>query len=135
VTPVSFSARYSSSGGEQAATSAKADLDYNSFLMLLIASMKNQDPTKPNDPSETLSQLASFSNVEQGIKLNDKLDRLLATSGVGEAIALIGKTVSTLNGSISGVAKSVELSNGGAVVILESGVRLRIEDGIRVTSV
>jgi flagellar basal-body rod modification protein FlgD len=135
VNPVSFSASYASSGGEQSTSSAKADLDYNSFLMLLIASMKNQDPTKPNDPSETLSQLASFSNVEQGIKLNDKLDRLLVTSGLGEATALIGKTVSTLDGSISGVAKSVELSSGGAVVILDSGVRLRIEDGIRVTSV
>ena len=36
-------------------------LDYNAFLQLLIAQMKNQDPTKPTDPAQFIAQLASFS--------------------------------------------------------------------------
>ena len=116
-----------------ASGSAKADLDYDSFLKLLIASMKNQDPTKPNDPSETLSQLASFSSVEQSIKLNEKLESLLSVTSAGQAAALIGKIVSSLDGEYSGIAKSVELSKGGLVVVLEDGKRLSANDGLRVS--
>ena len=35
--------------------SASANLDYNSFLKLLIAQMKNQDPTDPMDASEQVA--------------------------------------------------------------------------------
>jgi flagellar basal-body rod modification protein FlgD len=38
-------------------------LDQNSFLQLMIQEFKNQDPTKPQDPSQFLSQLAQFSSV------------------------------------------------------------------------
>ena len=53
-----------------AAPAPAASVDYNAFLQLLIAQMKNQDPTKPMDSAQLMSQLASFSNVEQGIKIN-----------------------------------------------------------------
>eukprot|EP01037_Dinobryon_pediforme_P007281 gene7281-7352_t len=46
----------SSTGAKQ------ANVNYNQFLQLLIAEMKNQDPTKPMDPTQTVSQLATFSN-------------------------------------------------------------------------
>ena len=118
---------------QTASASAKDDLDYNSFLRLLIASMKNQDPTKPNDPSETLSQLASFSGVEQGIKLNGKLESLLSVTSAGQAAALIGKTVSNIDGTNSGIAKSVELSVNGLIVVLEDGKRLSANDGLRIS--
>ncbi len=121
------------SSGFQTASESKADLNYDSFLKLLIASMKNQDPTKPNDPAETMSQLASFSNVEQSIKLNEKLDNLLMVSGAGQAAALVGKTISSLDGGVSGVAKSVELRTEGLVVVLTGGGRLLVSDGIRIS--
>ena len=55
-------------------------VDYNSFLKLLVQEMKNQDPTSPTDPTQYLGQLASFSNVEQAVQTNGKLDTLLTTS-------------------------------------------------------
>lgn len=111
----------------------QASINYDSFLKLLIASMKNQDPTQPNDPAQTLSQLASFSSVEQGIKLNDKLESLIAISSAGQAAALLGKTVSSLDGRISGIAKSVEMTSTGLVVILEDGKRLSVADGLKIS--
>jgi flagellar basal-body rod modification protein FlgD len=112
---------------------AKASLNYDSFLKLLVATMRNQDPTKPNDPAETLSQLAAFSTVEQNIKLNTKLDSLLAVSGVGQAAGLIGKTVESLDGSVTGIAKSVETSAEGVTVFLVGGERLLLSSGLRVS--
>lgn len=111
----------------------QASINYDSFLKLLIASMKNQDPTQPNDPAQTLAQLASFSSVEQGIKLNDKLESLIAISSAGQAAALLGKTVASLDGKISGVAKSVEMTSTGLVVILEDGKRLPVADGLKIS--
>ena len=117
----------------QATASTQANLNYDSFLKLLIASMKNQDPTKPNDPAETMSQLASFSSVEQSIKLNEKLDRLISVSSAGQAADLVGKTVSSLDGAVGGVVKSVELRTDDLILILKDGKRLAVGDGIRIT--
>lgn len=114
--------------------SAKAKLDYDAFLQLFVSSMKNQDPTKPNDPAQTLAQLASFSNVEQSIKLNEKLDSLLASSSATVAASLVGKTLGNLDGTISGVVKSVETGTGTLVAILSDDQRLNLTDGYRVSA-
>jgi flagellar basal-body rod modification protein FlgD len=115
-------------------SAAKANMDYDSFLKLFMAQMKNQDPTKPNDPTATLSQLASFSNVEQSIKTNGKLDQLLSASNMTLASALIGKTVSTLDGTESGVAKSIETGEKGLVATLADGRTLDLAAGYKVSA-
>ena len=119
---------------QPASDSAKANLDYSAFLRLFVASMKNQDPTKPNDPSQTLSQLASFSNVEQSIKLNEKLDHLVASSTASVAASLVGRDISSLDGAVSGIVSEVESGEAGLIAILEDGSRLEIANGYRITS-
>jgi flagellar basal-body rod modification protein FlgD len=75
-------------------------LDKNAFLKLLVAQMKNQDPLKPMDNTDFVAQLAQFSNLEQVMGINTRLDTLTA-QGQGlqntEISGLVGKTVS-LNG-------------------------------------
>lgn len=132
MTTITSSAGASGIVSSPATTAAKTNMDYDSFLKLFMAQMKNQDPTKPNDPTETLSQLASFSNVEQSIRLNEKLDSLLSASNATLASALIGKTMSNLDGSISGTAKSVEMTATGLTATLADGQTLRLEDGYRI---
>ena len=39
------------------------ELGQNEFLKLMLAQLKNQDPMKPTDPTQFLSQLAQFSQV------------------------------------------------------------------------
>ncbi|HEY5797953.1 MAG TPA: flagellar hook capping FlgD N-terminal domain-containing protein [Bosea sp. (in: a-proteobacteria)] len=52
--------------------------DYNTFLQLLIAQAKNQDPTNPTDPAQYVQQFAALSQVEQSAKANAKLDQIIA---------------------------------------------------------
>ena len=129
---ISVDSRLTSSAKTSTASSLKTNMDYNSFLKLFMAQMKNQDPTKPNDPTETLSQLASFSNVEQSIKLNDKLDSLLTATNATLASTLIGRSVSSLDGSVSGIAVSVTTGTDGLIATLKNGQTLSLNSGYRI---
>jgi flagellar basal-body rod modification protein FlgD len=55
--------------------SAKKDplADKSVFLELLVAQIKNQDPTKPQDGMAFMSQLAQFSGVEQSLAMTKEL--------------------------------------------------------------
>jgi flagellar basal-body rod modification protein FlgD len=45
-------------------------VDENTFLTLLVAQLKNQDPLSPQDGTQFVSQLAQFSQLEQLIGIN-----------------------------------------------------------------
>jgi flagellar basal-body rod modification protein FlgD len=97
----------------------KATVDYDSFLRLLVAQMRNQDPTSPTDSSEYFSQLASFSNVEQGLRMNDRLDALLAQGSMNQAGSLIGKTYTD----------ALQTGRVVAVMIQSDCVDIRLDNG------
>jgi len=89
--------------------------DKNSFLLLLVNELKNQDPTAPTDEKQTLSQLAQFSSLEQMQNLNTTLSASSGFSQVAQSAALIGKTVSTATSTdagVSGIVTSVALQGG-----------------------
>jgi flagellar basal-body rod modification protein FlgD len=116
-------------------TNAKttASLDYTAFLRLLIAQMQNQDPTNPTDPAQWMGQIASFSNVEQAIQTNAKLDALMTSMALSQVDGLIGHTVTSGDGSVSGKVSSVRIISGGAVAILEDGKELFLGEGVKVS--
>lgn len=110
--------------------SSAGDLDYNSFLKLLIAQLKYQDPTKPTDSTEFVAQLATFSQVEQSISTNKKLDSLLTSQSLSLADSLIGHTVTSSDGTTTGVVKSVVITPDGPVAQLEDGTYLYLSNGV-----
>lgn len=124
------SANTTSNNAPVQGSAAAASMDYNAFLSLLVAEMKNQDPTKPNDATQYMAQLASFSNVEQAIKTNAKLDALLTTSALSQADGLIGRTITSADGTVTGKVTAFKIISGGAVAMLEGGKELPIEPGI-----
>ena len=119
-----------------AAASAQksATLNYDNFLKLFVAQLKNQDPTQPMDASQQMSQLAQFSQVEQTVKTNSNLETLMSSQRVTQAVDLIGKTVSNNDGSISGVVKSTTVYSDGVGVTLDNGKTLAVGDGIKISS-
>lgn len=67
-----------SSSTSNSASTKSAMGDYNTFLQLLIAQAKNQDPTNPTDPAQYVQQFAALSQVEQSVTTNAKLDQIIA---------------------------------------------------------
>lgn len=111
---------------------AAATVDYNGFLQLLIAQMKNQDPTKPMDSAQFMAQLASFSNVEQGIKMNSKLDSMMTSLALSQVDGIVGRTIVSADGSVVGQVMALHVVSGGAVAILEDGREVPLGPGVTI---
>jgi flagellar basal-body rod modification protein FlgD len=112
---------------------SSSTLDYDAFLQLLIAEMKNQDPTNPSDPAQWMGQIASFSSVEQAIQTNSKLDSLMTSMALTQVDGLIGHTVTSQDSSVSGKVAAVRIISGGSVAILEDGTELPLGAGVQVS--
>ena len=110
--------------------SSTDSLDYNSFLTLLIAQMKNQDPTKPMESTDFVAQLATFSQVEQSVQSNSKLDQILQSTVLSQAGSLIGREITSADGKTSGVISEVKIKSGGIVAVLEGGKEITVGDGV-----
>ncbi|WAC29045.1 flagellar hook assembly protein FlgD [Ancylobacter sp. SL191] len=124
------------STGTASAASAAAKpqtLDYTAFLQLLIAQMKNQDPTEPMDTAQYMGQLASFSQVEQSISANAKLDSLLTSSSLQIADAAIGRTVTSADGTVSGTVTSVRIAADAPMAMLADGREVALTSGVRMS--
>lgn len=118
--------------GAAATASDKAKLDYDAFLQLLVAEMNNQDPTQPMDATKYVSQLATFSQVEQAVNTNSKLDTMLASNELILAESLIGNRLTSADGLQSGIVKSVNLTDDGTVAVLENGTEVAVGTGVTI---
>ena len=80
--------------------------------MLLTTQLQNQDPLEPLDPNQFTEQLVQFSEVEQSIATNKKLDDLIqlqSDNQLNSAVSYIGKTAEF-------VSDQLMLSNGSALI-------------------
>lgn len=122
--------------GTQSASGAAGSpqtVDYQSFLRLLVAQMKNQDPTAPMEATDYVAQLASFSQVEQSVQINSRLEQILQASTFSQAGSLIGKYVASPDGQIAGTVKEVRLYSDGIMAVLTNGQELPIWAGVTIT--
>jgi flagellar basal-body rod modification protein FlgD len=94
------------------------------FLKLLVAQMRYQDPSKPVDSSQMMSQTATFTQVEKLEQLASQNAALLALQRSTSAGALVGRTVTytaTTGASTSGVVTSVRLGTDTAEAVAMIG--------------
>jgi flagellar basal-body rod modification protein FlgD len=93
--------------------------DQDTFMKLLVAQLKYQDPSKPTDSAALMAQTAQYTQVE---KLGQLVDMMTAQQLIG-ASALVGRTVTyqIADGTtLSGVVKMAKL-NGGSEPTLVVG--------------
>jgi flagellar basal-body rod modification protein FlgD len=129
VSPAAPSSAASSSSAVPAAS-----VDYNQFLTLLIAEIKNQDPTQPMDPTQSVTQLATISGVQQAMQTNATLTSLLTTTSLSQAEQLIGKTITSADGATSGKVVSVNVNSSGSTATLADGSTVALISGISIGS-
>lgn len=132
VDAVNNSSSSSSSSQNAASAAASASLNYNDFLQLLIAQMKNQDPTEPMDASQQISQLASFSQVEQQIQTNSHLETVLQNQWISQASDYIGKQIMSADGKTTGTIKEVTVYTDGIIAQTDAGDKILIQAGVTI---
>lgn len=64
--------------------------DFDTFLKMLTAQARNQDPLEPIDSTEYAAQLAQFSMVEQQVQTNDTLTALVERMSATSMASLAG---------------------------------------------
>jgi flagellar basal-body rod modification protein FlgD len=111
-------------------TSTTTSATATDFITLLLAELKNQDPTDPMDTAELTSQFASLSLVQEAVKTNDYLETLsqyASSINNSSAVSCVGKTVTADTSSITvsdGTAQALSFSLSGDA----SAVTLTIYD-------
>jgi flagellar basal-body rod modification protein FlgD len=99
-------------------------LDFQSLLRIILTQLTYQDPLKPMDNFQFVSQLAQFSQLQQSQSLNDQVTSLLASQAATQATSLLGRTVDFItqaNGTVqSGIVKSVSFARGQPEVTVET---------------
>ncbi len=91
----SMGAAFGGAPSAAAKAGATLDSDFETFLKMLTAQMKNQDPMNPVDSTEFASQLAAFSTVEQQVLTNDlltDLGRQMGVLGMAQLQGWVGMT-------------------------------------------
>jgi flagellar basal-body rod modification protein FlgD len=97
-------------------------LEFESLLKIILTQLTYQDPLKPLENSEFVSQLAQFSQLQQTQSLNDQITNLLAAQSATQATSLLGRTVDISGGSstVSGKVDSVSFTSGQPTITLKT---------------
>lgn len=108
-------------GTPNAATSSTM-LDRDAFLKLLVAQLKYQDPSKPVDASEMISQSASLSVVDKLDQISTLLTDTGATNRLSLGGSIIGKQITFAGPDGYPVTQLVtSVSFDGTSMILRAG--------------
>ena len=135
----------SSATSSAESSSAKLTQSYDSFLKLLTTQLQNQDPLSPMESSEFTNQLVQFSQVEQQISQNSKLDKLVSLQNNNQtqaSLGFIGLDVEATGNAFTYDGKPVKMSytlpetstSTKIQIKNEKGVTIQTLDGARTTS-
>lgn len=118
---------------DTSATDANAAAaDFETFLTLMTAQLRNQDPLSPMDATEFVAQLASFSSVEQMVSANAKLSQLneqALTGDIANFASWIGRDVAVANGMFRATGTPVEFSYATPGIDEQIRATVRTETG------
>ncbi|MGQ0661106.1 flagellar hook assembly protein FlgD [Sphingosinicella sp.] len=139
ITPSPAPTAPSASASVGDAASNAFGLSFESLLRIILTQLTYQDPLKPMDNFEFVSQLAQFSQLQQGQATNDRLVQLVAAAGSTQATSLLGALVdvpagaATLSGSVTAITfadgqprLSVQTTDGQTINDLALGAVSRI---------
>lgn len=106
-----------------ASTQAVSQIGIQDFIKILVAQLGNQDPLKPMDNTEFVTQLAQFTSLQQTQEMNDKLGSLLATQASMQSVGLLGREVdvTTETGTTTGKVRALSFAAGTPQITIHVG--------------
>jgi len=111
----------------------KTTLDKDDFLKVLITQLTHQDPTQPLEDREFISQMASFSTLEQMTNMNDDITRIFSMLRRSEALGLLGKSVEiAVENSAPVIGTVQEVTGDEAPQLLVNGVFYGLADVVKI---
>ena len=111
-----------SNSSTSSAVSRATSLDRDTFLKLLVAQLKYQDPSKPVDASEMISQSAELSVVEKLDAISQALAETQATNRLTLGGSMIGKQITFVGADETLVTETVtSVSFDGTAMVLRAG--------------
>ena len=103
------------------------DLKAQDFINMMVTQLQNQDPTKPADNAQLLSQMSQIGQLQANNTLTDSIKGLVLQNQIGSAGNLIGKTVQGVDdaqNTVKGIVNSVKVQSDGVVLELDNGKQL-----------
>lgn len=97
-------------------------LDKEAFLQLLVAQMKYQDPLQPTSNTEYISQLATFSSLEEMQNLNSTMEANQATDLVGKTVIMKVTSASGETTFETGKVDYIVRENGKTYLSVNNGL-------------
>ena len=103
------------SSGKSNGLTGFAALTSKDFMTMLLAELKNQDPTAPVKNSDLLAQLSQMQSLQSNVELNSTLSNFSNNQQIASGASFLGKVVTGTDANkkpVSGVASSVTMQNG-----------------------
>ncbi|HEV7690397.1 MAG TPA: flagellar hook capping FlgD N-terminal domain-containing protein [Hyphomonadaceae bacterium] len=113
ISPVGGQSAGQSSSTQDAAQSAFG-LGFEDLLRIVLTQLTYQDPLKPVENFEFVSQLAQFTQIQQTQTMSDRMATLTQAGAISQATGLLSRKVdiSSGNSTLTGVVKSITFQSG-----------------------
>ena len=112
--------RFGSAPEQAARPTGKQTLDVNDFLKLMTVQLTSQDPMKPMEDTQFISQMASFTSLQQMRDLSANFKTFTAGQSINSAQNYLGKIVGVTSGdgSVTGEVTGITIRDGAPQLII-----------------
>lgn len=117
-----FTAPTAANGSLESTATDAFGLGFEDLLRIVLTQLTYQDPLKPIENFEFVSQLAQFTQIQQTQTMSERMLGVLQTEVTTQATSLLGRTVDIPSGSvtISGKVTSVTFQDGAPRLTIET---------------
>lgn len=97
-------------------------LSFDQLLKIVLTQLTYQDPLKPMDNFQFVSQLAQFSQIQQSQEMVESLATLARAQATNQAAGLLGKRVDVNAGpaTLSGEVTAISFDGGTPTLTIET---------------
>lgn len=106
-----------------AQTTRTAGLSMEDLLKLLMTELSYQDPLKPVDNKDFLTQMAQFTSLDTTRQLNENIEKLLSAQSLNQSVGLLGRTIDAITAqgaTVSGQVTALQLVSGEPEITIKT---------------